>query len=781
MHILTPPEPGAKLLEWAQWFIDAFDVKVMPISGKKPLIMNWKSLASKFIADFDWEHATGYGVLLDEFTVVDCDTKEVDILAEAMPWLPETLTVATPSGWHFYYKGRIKQKFSLRPESPIDILHGGLIVGPGSLHPIASERHKLSVYYDIDWRVSSLTIAEVPHKLRELADERPGLKVLKPNPSDGLKQKVKIGMLYKHYGGVSKLDPNFKEERLVRCIMPEHEDLHPSMSINNTTGLFYCHACQIQGDQISLIKLIENIEDAAAFNKLRSFAGITVPDLSWMKDTGNRSWGNRLAEVQPRHPDTKEPFLLWDELPVLSFIRDVALSSLISPQGFLGACLTMAASVVGPTWMLPPLRGFGNRSPLNMHVTIVGEAGSGKTSITSALDEAFIWPEQPLTNLGLAWADNEFKFVSRRGKSPPTGPGFRGAFGDREAKAKPREHTRAGLWFYYDEARTLIERLGAKEHSLNAVLRTAWSGSGLSSLTSTDELQADIPGWAYSYGILANSHIESTSHDLLDTSSGEGDGDRWIALAAHDPLEGWEDIPIPSEPWRVKLWKGTAPSPMRGDYPIISPTRYIVGIDKSITHQLVLQQISQRRGNERIGPLEGQHFNLLRLRLAALLALLDQLPPYITKKLWIIAGSVMDLSVQVRTLTLRAHMTAESKQRHDRAIKRADFVITTKSVERRRDRMVEVVARRMAAAVHRRKRRLTTGELCQAIGGDYNRWQDIGGTNETLRQLSIEHAVGSRWIQHSGRTKGGKGTDWWMPGPITPPDKIAPLSDSELV
>ena len=760
-QIIKPPKNNDKSLvrNWADWFSRSYGAKVFPITGKKPMLKNWKFLASTDVNDFTdemWKLATGYGILLDQFIVVDFDSDDIDLMEATMPWLPETLIVRTYRGYHFYYKGYLDKKWSMRPEAPVDVLHGGFAVGPGSIHP-ASNTDVGNIYYSIKWRTSSLSICDAPQEIYQISKGGNVEYEYSENPIAKLKAKIPLTQLYDYYGGETKIDPNTEGEVLVRCIMPDHLDKEPSLSINNTKSVFFCHTdgCHVKGDQITMIKLMDELSDIQAWNKFKKLAGIEEdgePEskLYWAKDTS--SWGTKLANITAKNPNNNsESYDLWNSLQVLSYIRDIALSSLISPQALLGACLAVGAAVVGSKWILPPLRGIGNPSPLTVHVAIVGQAGAGKTSILSAVQQAFDWPEYPLTKIAKVWQTDEgYYFDDRSGKSPATASGFRAAFGDRPPgkRLKPRDHTRAGLWFYYDEAKILLDQ---SVDGFGPTLRTAWSGTGLSSYTATDELQANILGWGYGYGLITNAHIETTAFNILDVSSGEGDGDRWIGLSAHDPLTDTPDVP--KGPWPIKVWEGgDRPFRLSTDIPMVSPDRYTFTVDSRISSDLIKKQISQRRGHIPPNILEGQHIDLIRLRVAGLLALLEGRDPIIDLHLWDVAGAILTLSTQVRDLAVRANLETQSRLVHKQAAEKIEFVRATKKIDERQEQIIEVVARRMAAKSHRRTHPQTFGTLCQVVGADYTRWDELGLARSVLNENALERCLDRGWIAQDPET-----------------------------
>ena len=130
---------GAAAVQTAQAGLRVFPV--VP-GGKKPLRRGWQSTATHDAAVVEaiWADvpeanigvATGRGLL-----VVDTDSGKADAAVRELG-MPDTVTVKTGCGYHYYLAGRGRNRASLLPG--VDIRgDGGYVVGAGSVHPSGAE------------------------------------------------------------------------------------------------------------------------------------------------------------------------------------------------------------------------------------------------------------------------------------------------------------------------------------------------------------------------------------------------------------------------------------------------------------------------------------------------------------------------------------------------------------------------------------------------------------------------------------------------------------------
>jgi len=65
---------------------------------------------------------------------------------------------------------------------------------------------------------------------------------------------------------VQRLDIEIDRNNFCRCIHPNHEDKHPSMSFDKKNNIFKCFSCGFKGDTIKLVMKCKNIGFTEAIN-----------------------------------------------------------------------------------------------------------------------------------------------------------------------------------------------------------------------------------------------------------------------------------------------------------------------------------------------------------------------------------------------------------------------------------------------------------------------------------------------------------------------------------
>jgi len=89
---------------------------------------------------------------------------------------------------------------------------------------------------------------------KEMETTGPGIKVeIKIDPSAILlKDKIKITDLAKQYG--LKVKGN-------KAVCPFHDDKDPSLSLNNKKGVFHCFGCNVKGDIVTFVRMLEDLKN----------------------------------------------------------------------------------------------------------------------------------------------------------------------------------------------------------------------------------------------------------------------------------------------------------------------------------------------------------------------------------------------------------------------------------------------------------------------------------------------------------------------------------------
>lgn len=86
-----------------------------------------------------------------------------------------------------------------------------------------------------------------------------------------------IAEILTHYGAnLARVSPT--GWRPVKC--PFHEDKVASASVNVELGAFKCHACDMSGDGISLIRKVEGLGYRGAVDFARTVLGASGTDIS---------------------------------------------------------------------------------------------------------------------------------------------------------------------------------------------------------------------------------------------------------------------------------------------------------------------------------------------------------------------------------------------------------------------------------------------------------------------------------------------------------------------
>ena len=79
-----------------------------------------------------------------------------------------------------------------------------------------------------------------------------------------------VEYIEKHWAPLKKVCSNF----LTRC--PFHDDSNPSMSVNDSKGLYHCFSCKAGGNLITFVKEFKNLNSAEAIDEICNFFNIKI-------------------------------------------------------------------------------------------------------------------------------------------------------------------------------------------------------------------------------------------------------------------------------------------------------------------------------------------------------------------------------------------------------------------------------------------------------------------------------------------------------------------------
>ena len=353
-------------------------------------------------------------------------------------------------------------------------------------------------------------------------------------------------------------------------------------------------------------------------------------------DNGNPPPESRPAENLPDD--------FWDTRPTLRHIRQAAHSRGRSADAVLGNVLARIAAHTPHSFVLPAI--VGDYASLNMIIGIVGPSGTGKSTAIS-LAQHLVEPanQTPLGRLdnaplgsGEGTIEAYFEMVAEEGD-------------DGKKRMEKRQTTFAGL-FISDEIDQLAQQASRSGSTLMPTLRSAWSGGLLGQTNATGERNRRLNGHTYRFVLVVGVQPDKAA-GLLDDAAG-GTPQRFAWFNAVDP-----SIP---EPGQRPDW----PGPIRWANPhllddglevitLAGRRAGVINIDPVIAEEIAWNDHQRQTGQRNTG-VGDSHRDLIRIKIAALLALLEGRTG-IDKGDWELAEQVTDVSANIL-----AAMTARAKE-----------------------------------------------------------------------------------------------------------------------
>ena len=334
----------------------------------------------------------------------------------------------------------------------------------------------------------------------------------------------------------------------------------------------------------------------------------------------------------------------WDTRSTLRHIRQAAHSRGRSADAVLGNVLARIAAHTPHSFVLPAI--VGDYASLNMIIGIVGPSGTGKSTAIS-LAQHLVEPanQTPLGRLdnaplgsGEGTIEAFFEMVAEEGD-------------DGKKRMEKRQTTFAGL-FVSDEIDQLAQQASRSGSTLMPTLRSAWSGGLLGQTNATGERNRRLNGHTYRFVLVVGVQPDKAA-GLLDDAAG-GTPQRFAWFNAVDP-----SIP---EPGQRPDW----PGPIRWANPhllddglevitLAGRRAGVINIDPVIAEEIAWNDHQRQTGQRNTG-VGDSHRDLIRIKIAALLALLEGRTG-IDKGDWELAEQVTDVSANIL-----AAMTARAKE-----------------------------------------------------------------------------------------------------------------------
>lgn len=374
------------------------------------------------------------------------------------------------------------------------------------------------------------------------------------------------------------------------------------------------------------------------------------------------------------------PVAFWSARPVLAQIRKAAWCRARSADTVFHASLARVAAGTPHTLKLPPV--VGSRVPLTYFAAVVGPAGTGKSSGCDVAGELVPLGPDVADNLpigsGEGLVEVLFDFVKEED--------------DRRRSVTVKRQVRHNAFVYVDEAQTLTA-VGARSGSTTlSTLRTAWTGGPLGQTNASAERKRLVPAGQYVYGLVMGVQPALAGPLLDDVAAGTPQRFAWcwgLDPAIPDIAPGWPGPLgwLPPDPGALAPLRSNAGPFVTHDIPV----------HDAVSTEIRTRALDRTRGTSVVTPLDA-HADLLRLKVAALLGLLDGRVA-VTEDDWVLAGMVTETSAEVRR-HVQAILSAESRDREqataDRLARRqvaADSAVTESRVSQVAERIQVLVTR----------------------------------------------------------------------------------------
>ncbi|MEU6244831.1 bifunctional DNA primase/polymerase [Streptomyces sp. NPDC047024] len=345
----------------------------------------------------------------------------------------------------------------------------------------------------------------------------------------------------------------------------------------------------------------------------------------------------------------KLPASFFDQREVLKQIRQYAHAMCCSADVVLYATLARLSGMIDHRIKVDT--GVKKPASLNLFVGIIDSSGSNKSTSNEASEDLLEAPD-----------DREFLDGIPMGTGEGMAEALMGEVEEEDFNKLDRNHNprlvkvrrqvRHNLSFYQDEGDALI-RMGSRDgSSLWPSIRSAWQAGTLGQTNASAERRRFIKRGTYAMGMVVGFQYTNALVVLRDSITGTAQ--RFVWCPAVDPDIPMDPIPVPD----VEFGR---PQELRGVITMTMPTE----VKRAIRTELVLRNA----GRIEIDPLDS-HANLVKVKLAGLLALLDGARTNITTQDWDLAGQMWAVSCALRTAILerasREEATAAQAKRDER-------------------------------------------------------------------------------------------------------------------
>ncbi|MGH3536846.1 MAG: bifunctional DNA primase/polymerase [Pseudonocardiaceae bacterium] len=357
-------------------------------------------------------------------------------------------------------------------------------------------------------------------------------------------------------------------------------------------------------------------------------ATLVEPQVAAMAVTSQSSGGLNLSDD------------FWSARPLLAHARAAAHSRAVSADVVIGVLLPRLSSLVPGRLRVDT--GVCSPTPLSYYSILFGASGSTKSSSTVVADELLLGA---LPEMARAVIDNDSYPLS-------TGPGIAASYGETNSDGVFQQ-TRDRAFFHLDEAGSLFttDRHNSQAMATLETLRKAWSGGTFGQQNATQALRRRVRDYTIGlWVVLQHAHAVSL---LSGNNLTDGTLQRFVWFPARSPAIPYETV--------------ADPGPLGLDMNFVNGLTQMT-VPQWLKAELRADLVARNRGDLIVEPGD-EHRNLLRVRTACLLAILDHRTEVNTED-WELAGQILAVSsaqiAEVRRSAASNRLAVESQRTETR-------------------------------------------------------------------------------------------------------------------
>jgi len=413
------------------------------------------------------------------------------------------------------------------------------------------------------------------------------------------------------------------------------------------------------------------------------------------------------------------PLEFWESRPLLDDLRRAATLRGLAPAAVLGAFLSGYATTVPMGIWLPGV--WGHRSPLNTYCALVARSGGGKTAAMATALDLLGWNVNTnphvLLSQSIRSGEGMVTLVVRpRRKDDDDAPSFNNA-----------------IQVHFDEGGVLgkqAERVGT---TTIPYLNTAWAGSGMVGGAKAGEI-SQFPASLVRVCCVMGVQFGAAANLFTGESARLGFPQRLLYFGLEDADLAALDVDTmdvsDAQALDVPFWAHSE----------FTRTPMSLHVPPDVVHEVRLWTRNKDHGPGGVDPLDG-HMMLLRLRTAALLALLDGRGA-LNDEDWSLSAQLVDYSRQIR------NSLVQSLQDISQSASRARIYEAVSTAEALEDRWVRTRAARVARFVHSQEEPSSMKDIRKRLASDEKRRIDE----------ILDYATSRGWVIHrvEGLFEGGE-------------------------